>query len=230
MVCSVHLMLDLCRALAEVREAARGKTDPYHQRLAELQWGAQLTVEFLTSLMTTEKTRTLLDAMHTAGCTYIYIGLESLASTVMNKIHKNIQRANGRTWSDKIWHGLQLIKEAGIRAGTSVLFGLDGETPETIEQTIAGVEALIDADLIYMASPNLLTYHPNTEIARLHGRQDTLDYHSANFDTRPPYTFFEEAFPEVVSITLTEEDIWLIHQETKRRWGKKRLGAAEAIL
>lgn len=227
---NVHLMLDICRVLAEAREAAQGKTDPYHQRLAGLQWGAQLTVEFLTSLMTSEKARTLLDGMHAAGCTYIYIGLESLASTVMNKIHKNIQRANGRTWSDKIWHGLRLIKEAGIRAGTSVLFGLDGETPQTIEQTIAGVEALIDADLIYMASPNLLTYHPNTEIARLHGRQDTLDYHSANFDTRPPYTFFEEAFPEVVSITLTEEYIWLIHQETKRRWGKKRLGAAEAIL
>ncbi len=227
---NVPLMLGLCQGLAQAREEARGKTDPYHRRLVGLQWGAQLTVEFLTTLMTSEKARTLLDVMQAAGCNYIYIGLESLASTVMNKIHKNIQRANGRTWSDKIWQGLQLLKEAGIRAGTSVLFGLDGETQETIEQTIAGVEALVNADLIYMASPNILTYHPNTEIARLHGRQDSLDYHSANFDTRPPYTFFEEAFPEVVSITLSEEDIWLIHRETKQRWGGKRLGAAEAIL
>lgn len=227
---NVQQVLELCWALAQAQELAQVHSDPYHQRLVKLQWGAQLTVEFLTSLMTTEKARHLLVAMQSAGCNYIYIGLESLASGVMNKIHKNIQRQNGRTWSDKIWQGLRLLKEVGIRAGTSILFGLDGETKETIEQTIAGVEALIDADLIYMASPNLLTYHPNTEIARLHGRQDSLDYHSATFESRPPYTFFEEAFPEVVSINLSEEDIWLIHQETKHRWGKKRLGAAEAII
>lgn len=149
---------------------------------------------------------------------------------MINRIHKNIQRSNGRTWSEKIWDGLRQIKRAGLRAGTSVLFGLDGENRETIEQTIVGVEALIHHRLIEMASPNILTYHPNTEITRLHNKHHSLDYHSTDLGTYPPYTFFEEAFPGVVSVALSEEDIWFIHRETQRRWGKKRLGALEGIV
>ena len=49
-----------------------------------------------------------------------------------------------------------------------------------------------------------------------------LDYDSPNLDNRPPYTYFEEAFPAVISKNLSEEQIWRIHEQTKARWGKKR--------
>ena len=227
---NVRQMTAFCDLLAQRRAAAPQQSGTSAQRLATLQWGAQLTVEFLTSLLADQQAQQLLTAMRSAGCTYIYMGLESLAPTVINRIHKNIQRSNGRAWSEKIWDGLHQIKRAGLRAGTSVLFGLDGETRETIEQTIVGVEALIHHRLIEMASPNILTYHPNTEITRLHNKHNSLDYHSPNLETYPPYTFFEEAFPGVVSITLNEEDIWFIHRETQQRWGEKRLGALEGIV
>lgn len=227
---NVRQMIAFCEMLAQRRVAAAAQSpDAVAQRLINLQWGAQLTVEFLTSLLAEEQAQQLLAAMRAAGCTYIYIGLESLASAVINSIHKNIQRNNGRTWSEKIWDGLHHIKRAGLRAGTSVLFGLDGETRETIAQTIVGVETLIEHHLIEMASPNILTYHPNTEITRLHNKHNSLDYHSPNLETYPPYTFFEEAFPGVVSIALNEDDIWYIHYETQKRWGKKRLGVGEQI-
>jgi radical SAM superfamily enzyme YgiQ (UPF0313 family) len=99
---------------------------------------------------------------------------------------------------------------------------LDGETQETIEETIEKVEELLAEDLLDIASPNILTYHPNTEITRLHRKEGELDYHSPNITNRPPYTYFEEAFPAVVSNNLSEEQIWHIHKQTRDRWGKKR--------
>jgi hypothetical protein len=81
---------------------------------------------------------------------------------------------------------------------------------------------LLVEDLITIASPNILTYHPSTAITRLHQKEKELDYHSPNLDNHPPYTYFEEAFPAVVSKNLSEEQIWHIHEQTRERWGKKR--------
>jgi hypothetical protein len=110
-----------------------------------------------------------------------------------------------------------------------VLFGLDGETRQTIEETVEEVGRLIDDDLLTLASPNILTYHPATAITRMHGVTDELDYHSPTVANRPPYIYFEEAFPGVVSRTLSEDDIWYIHRSTAVRWGVQRNAeAAEA--
>jgi radical SAM superfamily enzyme YgiQ (UPF0313 family) len=111
---------------------------------------------------------------------------------------------------------------AGISVGSSVLFGLDGETNETIEETIFKVEELLAEDLLSIASPNILTYHPNIAITASHEVKDKLDYHSILVENRPPYVYFEEAFPAVVSKNLTEDQIWFIHEQTRQRWGTKR--------
>jgi radical SAM superfamily enzyme YgiQ (UPF0313 family) len=111
---------------------------------------------------------------------------------------------------------------AGITVGSSVLFGLDGETDETIAETISKVEELLAEDLLSIASPNILTYHPNTEITGLHGMKNKLDYHSIGIANRPPYIYFEEAFPAVVSKNLSEDQIWFIHEQSRQRWGTKR--------
>jgi hypothetical protein len=84
---------------------------------------------------------------------------------------------------------------------------------------------LLAEDLLSIASPNILTYHPNTAITALHGVKDKIDYHSISIDNRPPYVYFEEAFPAVVSQNLTEEKIWLIHEQATQRWGMKRNSA-----
>jgi hypothetical protein len=73
-----------------------------------------------------------------------------------------------------------------------------------------------------LASPNILTYHPATAITRQHGKEEQLDYHSLNLPRRPPYSYFEEAFPGVVSNALCEDDIWYIHRRARQRWGKVR--------
>ena len=228
---NVKQMIEFSQALLRAR--AKARTCPPSQfpwlrdqgdleRLIALQWGVQLTAEFLTTLLTPGKILECLVTMRDAGCSYLYLGIESLSSSIMNKIHKNIRKVDGLSWAGKIRTALLVAKEAGIRVGSSVLFGLDGETIETIETTIEGIGQLIDEKLLYLASPNILTYHPATAITRQHGKDTQLDYHSLDLPNRPPYSYFEEAFPGVVSKELSEEDIWYIHQRTKERWGNIR--------
>jgi len=188
------------------------------KRLINLQWGAQLTVEFLTSLQSRDKALELLRSMRAAGCTYIYFGIESLAPSIMAQVHKNL---NKEAWADKVRAALELVKKAGIRTGASVLFGLDGETRDTIDETIAGVATLLTDSLLDIASPNILTYHPATAITYEHQMQDKLDYDSLGADIMPPYSYFEEAFPQVVSKALSEDDIWYIYRQTRLHWSRE---------
>jgi radical SAM superfamily enzyme YgiQ (UPF0313 family) len=226
----INRMYDFCVALATVKSKARAGKGKFRwlqgaadrQRLIRLQWGAQLTFEFVTTLKSESTTLKILNAMKDAGCTYIYFGLESMAPSIMAKIHKNLRGKNEITWQHKARTALEQLKKVGIRAGVSVLFGLDGETRETIEDTINAVEQLIHDGLIFIVSPNICTYHPITKLTRLHNMKDQLDYVTPNVTTGPPYVYFEEAFPGVVSKELTEEDIWYIHFQTRERWGQNR--------
>ena len=222
------LIINFCREWIKIRETATQEDSPKitlmgrtvdRQAVLGLEWGAQLTVDFLAGRRP-EVAMILLDNMRQAGCTYLYIGIESMSEAVIVNVHKNIIRK--QLWEERVRIALGLSRQAGIRVGSSILFGLDGETQETIEETIDKVEELLAEDLIMIASPNILTYHPNTEITHLHKKERELDYHSPNIDNRPPYTYFEEAFPAVVSKNLSEEQIWHIHEQTRTRWGKKR--------
>jgi radical SAM superfamily enzyme YgiQ (UPF0313 family) len=225
-------IIDFCASLVRLRRSPPEQIEERYRRLLpgaddlarlrELQWGAQLTVDVVAALHSAEECGTVLDTMREAGCTYVYMGIESMSPLVMERIHKNLRRDERHGWAQKVRDAAALIKSHGMRVGSSVLFGLDGETRATIDETIAGVGRLIDDRLIDLASPNILTYHPATPITRIHGMVDKLDYHSPNVENRAPYIYFEEAFPGVVSTALTEDDLWYIHHETNRRWGTAR--------
>ena len=223
-------MAEFCNTLTAFKVDAATRHPEYHpwlkepsdwKRLIKLQWGAQLTVEFLTSLQSRDRALELLRSMRAAGCTYIYFGIESLAPSIMTQVHKNLPRQAGPAWADKVRAALELVKKAGIRAGASVLFGLDGETRGTIDETVEGVASLLTDGLLGIASPNILTYHPATAITYEHHMQDKLDYHSLGADITPPYSYFEEAFPQVVSKELSEDDIWYIYRQTRLHWSRE---------
>jgi hypothetical protein len=197
--------------------------------LRSVQWGAQLTVDLLTVLHSDDAVTALLHDMRLAGCTYIYLGIESMSDQVMNQVHKNLRRLPGRPWKDKVRITLERIRDAGIRAGSSLLFGLEGETRCSIDETIEEVGLLIDDGLLMLASPNILTYHPATPLTRTHAMADHLDYHSLDLGSKPPYSYFEEAFPGVVSCLLSEQDVWHIHRSAARRWGGIRNTTAPTI-
>jgi radical SAM superfamily enzyme YgiQ (UPF0313 family) len=227
-------MIEFSHALTEVKQAARSGAElpsaldgspGSRERLAHLQFGAQLTVEFLSGLRSVEQIDELLHTLRTGGCTYLYFGIESLAPDVVGRIHKNRSRPQGPTWKEKTWTALSHAKRHGIRVGAAVLFGLDGETQHSIDYTVDGVRDLIRAGLVDIASPSILTYHPGTALTRMHEMEDRLDYHSLDVENREPYIFFEEAYPGVVSVCLTEEDITYIHNQAELKWGAARNAA-----
>ncbi|MFI1622292.1 B12-binding domain-containing radical SAM protein [Streptomyces lydicus] len=195
------------------------------ERLRNLQFGCQVTADLLTTLHKEQEVRDMLAALRDAGCSYLYMGIESMSTEVMQHVHKNIRRLTDFPWKAKVRTALERVRDAGIPVGSSVLFGLEGETRATIEETVHEVGALVDDGLIVLASPNILTYHPATKITRAHGMHDKLDYHSPDIANRAPYIFFEEAFPGVVSRRLSEDDIWFIHEETAKHWGAIRNSA-----
>jgi radical SAM superfamily enzyme YgiQ (UPF0313 family) len=234
---NIAAMEAFCALLADVRSRGDAAlpascrawlTEPGDlDRLCTLRWGAQLTVDLLTTVHERSRVQFLLRSARSAGCTYLYLGLESMSDRVMTRVHKNLDRP-GTTWATKVRRALQLIQDAGIDAGTSILFGLDGETRATIEETIEGVGELLDDGLLQLASPNVLTYHPGAAITRAHQMTDKLDYHSTEVVNGPPYCFFEEAYPGVTSQLLTEDDIWFIHTRAAQRWGGGRHSVATA--
>lgn len=218
--------------LSEVRALPAEEARRWHSSLGSaaarrrwrnLVWGGQLTIDLLLDKHRPPRVPRILGKMKAAGCAYIYIGIESMSDGVMVHVNKNLLRRDGRPWPVKVREALAITKQAAIPVGSSVLFGLDGETEETIEETIEEIGRLIDESLITLASPNILTYHPGTVITRQHG-QNTLDYHSPVKST-PPYIFFEEAYPGVVSRNLTIDQIWQIHLRAQARWGNKRNSA-----
>lgn len=227
---------EFCAALRAARTAATPEALPERcrrwitedddwERLRALQFGCQVTADLLTTLHGEDDVRAVLTALRDAGCTYLYMGIESMSSEVMEHVHKNIRRNTDFPWKTKVRTALSRIREAGIPVGSSVLFGLEGETRRTIEETVDEVGRLVDDGLVMLASPNILTYHPATRITKTHGMREKLDYHSPDIDNRPPYIYFEEAFPGVVSRRLSEDDIWFIHEATAKRWGTIRNSA-----
>ncbi len=224
-------IISFCTELRDARECARAALPARYRELLDetdmarfkrLQWGAQLTVDTLVALHRRQESAEVLRRMREAGCNYVYVGVESMSEQVMGHVHKNLRKTGDGSWPGKVRDAVSLVKDQGLRVGTSVLFGLEGETRGSIDETIEEVGKLIDNRLIDLASPNILTYHPATPITRKHGMHDKLDYHSPRVDNRRPYTYFEEAFPGVVSRSLSEDDIWHIHRETEHRWSSVR--------
>lgn len=89
----------------------------------------------------------LLKTMRATGCQIISYGVESGVQKILNHIGKNITLA-------KIRQAFNWTREAGIESAAHIIFGLPGETEETIKKTIQFVKE-INPDYIqfYSAIP-----------------------------------------------------------------------------
>jgi radical SAM superfamily enzyme YgiQ (UPF0313 family) len=71
----------------------------------------------------------MLSAMKQAGCHYILFGIESGSPQMLETMKKRITL-------DKAREAIRLCRELGIKTQAFFLFGVPGETQETIKQTI----------------------------------------------------------------------------------------------
>ncbi len=87
----------------------------------EVEWIAQCRVDTVD--------REMLEAMKAANCGYILFGVESGSPKMLKKMRKGITL-------DKVRHAFKLTQEVGIKTQAFFLFGMPGETQETIRETI----------------------------------------------------------------------------------------------
>jgi anaerobic magnesium-protoporphyrin IX monomethyl ester cyclase len=102
-------VMDICRLIQE-----RGLE-------REAEWIAQCRVDTVD--------REMLEAMKAANCGYILFGVESGSSEMLKRMKKGITRA-------KVREAFKLTREVGIKTQAFFLFGMPGETQETIQETI----------------------------------------------------------------------------------------------
>ena len=102
-------VLDICRLIRE-----RGLEK-------ETEWIAQCRVDTVD--------REMLEAMKAANCGYILFGVESGSPQMLKKMKKGITL-------EKVRQAFDLTREIGIKTQAFFLFGMPGETQETIRETI----------------------------------------------------------------------------------------------
>jgi radical SAM superfamily enzyme YgiQ (UPF0313 family) len=87
----------------------------------EVEWIAQCRVDTVD--------REMLEAMKAANCGYILFGVESGSPKMLRRMKKGITL-------DKVQKAFDLTREVGIKTQAFFLFGMPGETQETIQETI----------------------------------------------------------------------------------------------
>jgi anaerobic magnesium-protoporphyrin IX monomethyl ester cyclase len=87
----------------------------------EVEWIAQCRVDTVD--------REMLEAMKAANCGYILFGVESGSPQMLKRMKKGITL-------DKVREAFRLTREVGIKTQAFFLFGIPGETQDTIQETI----------------------------------------------------------------------------------------------
>jgi len=133
---SKRFVLDIC---AEIRKRGLEK---------KIRWMANSRVDQVDA--------EVLKEMQFTGCIGISYGVESGVDEILQNVKKGATAEQARI-------AVKLTKEAGIEVLAHIIFGLPGETPETIKRTIQYVKQL-DPDYaqFYCAIP-----FPKTELAVL---------------------------------------------------------------
>jgi len=89
----------------------------------------QLNLSWIVQARVDTVDREMLLAMKEAGCHYILFGIESGSPEMLAKMKKRITL-------DKARESIRLCNELGIKSQAFFLFGIPGETPGTIQQSI----------------------------------------------------------------------------------------------
>src|SRR5688572_16491207 len=154
---------------------------------ATLPWIAQISVNLL-------KDEELLDLMAASGARCIFIGLESVDAGNLSEVHKSFNKPADYE------HALKSLAHRGIYAITSLIFGMDGDTPGVAERTARVMEAWPPVLPVF----SLLTPFPSTPLYKrlLEGGRLTRPKHWLDF--RP---FTMSFTPEKISIDEAEREV-----------------------
>lgn len=116
----------------------------------KLKWSCNIRAD---RLIDSVDTREMLRLMRDSGCYRVFVGFESFSPEILNNIHKMVS-------PNMLKDSAKILKEYNIALHASFLFGLPGDTEETIKNTVK-VAKEINPQMI---SFNLLTPFPGTAL------------------------------------------------------------------
>jgi len=79
-----------------------------------------------------------------SGGHMVRIGTESFSDSVLSKMNKGIKRAQNI-------EAIKIVKDSGLLSRIFLIFGFPGETEETVDETISGIEEA-DPDQIFLST------------------------------------------------------------------------------
>lgn len=109
-------------------------------------------------------TREMLEVMRRAGCWQVEYGIESGSQAILDRINKRIQ-------TSKVKDVVRWTRTAGLQTRGNFIFGLPGDTRQTIESTI---EFACSLDLDYFQQ-SFLTPYPGSKIYEDAGNEGMFD-------------------------------------------------------
>lgn len=161
---------------------------PVFEKLKEhgLEWGCQTRVDCIDEELVKE--------MKDAGCTYIYLGVESANQEMLNIMGKGVR-------VEQIEEAINIIDAAGIRIGMSLMFGSEGkmgdkkieETESSVDDTFAFVKRKIDEGKnITLVSMNLYTYYPFSTATKQMPREEKIRLAKEGYPKREDWESLSE--------------------------------------
>ncbi len=149
-----------------------------------------------------------LDWLKKAGCYCLSFGLESGNDAVLGRMQKGIT-------IDEIRKAIAMTKRAGIAAHGSFIIGYDGETEETIDETI---RFSIDLDLDQVQYSILVPF-PGTECFTIASERKAFRF--------PPddFTSFYWYYSVPANLThVSDERLLKLQKEAYERWNASKNG------
>jgi radical SAM superfamily enzyme YgiQ (UPF0313 family)/selenocysteine lyase/cysteine desulfurase len=126
----------------------------------DLEWGCQTRVDQID--------QTILHELKEAGCSYVYLGVESSSAEMLRHMHKGIRSGEERK---TLVHAFEAVNEVGMRVGVSLIFGVAApgsertrETRETVLETLRFIRSNAESGNVACVSLNLATYYPSTQM------------------------------------------------------------------
>lgn len=123
----------------------------------------KVEIPWITEMRCNNVTFEMLKTMKKAGCIKILYGVESGNQEILNRSKKGITLK-------QIRDAFKLTKKAGIKSHATFMFGLPGETKETINQTIEFAKEL-NADTIQCS---IALPYPGTDFYELAKKKGNL--------------------------------------------------------
>lgn len=151
-------------------------------RKIDMVWMAETRVDCVSEEM--------LHMMRRAGCYRIYFGVESGSPRILKAINKRFTVA-------QVAEAFSLAHKAGIEPCCFLMVGNPGETPETIAETVALIQAIRPATMPIIGITTIL---PGTKIYEFAKRQELINDEYWRTDSPPPLYTGEHDTDDLIAL------------------------------